>query len=139
MPDKDTELEAYRQTNEALRHYSGLRFTVLGAFIAISGGLFALSVEKLKESGVFPPLALFAMALSVACALVEWRINAVAEFYAGKINSLSRALQMSDAAAARPPKTVFTRWVTPGVMLLIYGGSLAMWLYAWVAVFKPTS
>ena len=43
MSSDDANLEAYRQANADLRHYSVLRFTILGSFAAISGGLFVFA------------------------------------------------------------------------------------------------
>jgi len=82
-PHVEADLEAYRQAN--LRHYSGLRFTVLGAFIAISGGLFTFAVGNPVGKPVSAALALFNVTVALACAAVEWRINKIAEFNAEKI------------------------------------------------------
>jgi hypothetical protein len=133
MSNHDIDLEAYRQANADLRHYTGLRFTVLGAFVAISGGLFVLAGQKLQQTRDFSALALFAIALALAFGVLEWRINAVAEFYAAKVDALAEQLGMSRTASSAPQRSVLGKWLAPGVMFVIYGGSTMMWLYAWLA------
>jgi Zn-dependent protease with chaperone function len=132
MGARDYELEAYSQANEDLRHFSTLRFSVLGAFVAISGGLFVFAVEKLKGTGDFSAIALFAVAIAVAFMVFELRINAIAEFYASKVDGLAEELGMSAKACSAPRKSFLGAWLAPFVMLVSYGGSVAMWLYAWL-------
>ena len=133
MANTDLDLEAYRQANNDLRHFGVLRFNVLGAFVAISGGLFVFAVQKLKETSDFSAIALFAVAIAVAFMLFEMRINAIAEFYARKVDGLAEELGMSPKACSAPPKSALGAWLAPLLMLVAYGGSALMWLYAWLA------
>lgn len=132
MANTDCDLEAYRQANNDLRHFSVLRFNVLGAFVAISGGLFVFAVEKLKGKSDFAAIALFAVVLALAFMIFEFRINAIAEFYAAKVDGLAEELGMSPRACSAPKKAVLGAWLAPLVMLVAYGGSTIMWLYAWL-------
>jgi hypothetical protein len=127
--EHDLELEAYRQASDDLRHYSSLRFTVLGAFVAISGGLFTLSVERIEDSHAFSAITMFNIVVAFVFAVFEWRINAIAEFYAKKIDILAEQLKMSQAACDAPSQSALGRWLAPLLMFLIYGGSVGMWLY----------
>ena len=133
MPNRDADLEAYKQAFESLRHYGSLRFTVLTVYIFIAGGLFAMAlrVEVTTLQFVFPCIA--GVVIAVAFLLTELRINEILAFYAKKINDLGEPLGMSSEGAAIPPRSRIYR-STQVLMLIIYGGSILMWLIAAVAV-----
>lgn len=132
MSDSSRDLEAYRQASEDLRHFSTMRLSVLGAFTAFSGGLFALAVEKLKYNhAALSALSFFNVAVSIACAMLELRINDVAEFYAKKVDTLASQLGMGAVACSAPPKAAFGKWRGSLLTYVVYAGSIAMWLYAW--------
>ena len=132
MANRDADLEAYKQAFESLRHYGSLRFTLLTAYIVISGALFtlALPVKGWSLQFIFP----FAAGLVIATAfgLTEWRINQILTFHANKINELGKLLEMSPEGAAIPPRSAIY-WSTQVLMLIVYLGSIVMWLIAaWV-------
>ena len=134
MANADYDLEAYRQANNDLRHFSLLRFSVLTAFVAISGGLFVLAVKgDIAKRSNFAAIALFAVSVAIAFMVLELRINAISEFYAGKVDDLAKELGMSPRACSAPPKAALGRWLAPLVMALAYGGAAIMWLSAWLA------
>lgn len=131
--DYERDLEAYKQANSDLRQYITLRFTVLGLFAGISGALVVLAVEKLKGTPALGTITLFNVIVAMALAGFEWRYNAIAEFYAGKIDALAKELGMSALACSAPPRSVFGKWLAPLLMFSIYGGAIVMWLYVWTA------
>ncbi len=103
---------------------------VPGAFVAISGGLFTLSVERIKDSHAFSAITMFNIASAAfVFAVFEWRINAIAEFYAKKIDIPAEQLKMSQAACDAPSQEALERWLAPLLMFLIYGNSMVMWLH----------
>jgi hypothetical protein len=136
MSSDDANLEAYRQANGDLRHYSILRFTILGSFAAISGGLFVFAGKNAGPN--LPVLAIFATAMALVFGTLEWRINAISEFYAKKIDDLAKELGMSLTACGAPPKSALREWLMPGIMYVICGGSTIMWMYAWWLAERPT-
>jgi hypothetical protein len=62
----------------------------------------------------------------------SWRINRVAEYYAGKIDLLAKELGMSATACGAPPKTKLGKLLGSIPGYLVYIGSSAMWLHAWL-------
>ena len=130
MANEDGDLEAYRQANDDLRHFSNLRFNVLGAFVAINGGLFVFAVQKLKGTNEFSAIALYTAMVALAFLVLELRINTIAEFYAKKVDDLAEDLRMGSKACSAPKKSFLGASLAPLVMLVTYGGSIFMWLYA---------
>jgi hypothetical protein len=137
MPGYERDLEAYQQANDDLRQYVTLRYTVLGAFAAISGTLLVFAVEKLKGTPALGTIAMFNVVVAIALGMFEWRYNAIAEFYANKVDMLAKELGMSPLACSAPPRSVFGKYLAPLLMFPIYGSSIVMWLYIW-AVCGPS-
>ena len=131
MSINEAELEAYRQANEELRFFSGMRYSVLGAFTAISGGLFVVASEHLEHHRpAFLTLALFNCGVSLACTVLEWRINDVAEFYANKVDDLARHMGLSPVACSAPSRTALGKFFGLILPYVVYFGSAIMWVYA---------
>jgi hypothetical protein len=130
----EANLEAYRQAFETLRHYGNLRFTMLTAFVVISGALFttALQAKQLTIRFVFPSIA--GIVIAIVFGLNEWRINTILDFYAKKIVALGKDLEMTPEAYKRPKQTAFWKWITPVMVLVIYAGSIVMWIAAWITL-----
>ncbi len=126
-------LEAYSQANEDLRHFSALRLKALGTFTAILGGVFVFAVDHLKDHPrAVMALSVFSIMISISGIILEWRINQVAEFYADKVDDLAKELGMSAKACGAPEKTILGKWLGSIPGYLVYIGSSAMWLYAWL-------
>jgi hypothetical protein len=128
---EDVNIEAYRQAFETLRHYGNLRFAVLTAFIAISGGLFAIALKKPREDKArfwFPCIA--GVVIALAFTFLEWRINQLMTFFADKSFELATQLKMSAAAAEKPPTTAASYLSGLVAMETVYIGSIIMWIVA---------
>jgi len=130
----DCDLEAYRQANNNLRHYSGLRFSILGAFVAISLGLFPFAVEKVKGRPAFAALALFILGLAIVFSLLEWRINVIADSCARTVEDLAVAMQMTKETSMLLTKSFLRRWGASFVVFTTYLGCAAMWIVTWWAL-----
>lgn len=127
MSDKEADLEAYRQAFQSLRHYSSLRFTLLTAYIVISGALLTLAVPA--KRGTLQFILAFAAGdlIAVSFGLTELRIDQILTFYAQKIRHLGDLLDMSDKASEIPARSGLYR-STHLLTLLIYFGSVLMWI-----------
>ena len=128
----ENDLEAYRQANNNLRHYSGLRFSILGAFVAISLGLFPFAVDKVKGKPAFAVLAVFILILAIAFSLLEWRINVIAEACAKTVKNLTLELRMSEKASELPGKSFLGRWGASFVVFVTYLGCAMIWIVSWI-------
>jgi hypothetical protein len=130
VDEPSVDLEAYKQVNEDLRHYSKLRMTYLAIFLAISGALFDTA---LKEHG--PPIkfgfsSVAGIVIAFVFAFVEHRINTGLEFFRRQNQDLGKHLGMSKIALRWPPRTRLQEWAAPIQMMTIYVGAILLWIVA---------
>jgi hypothetical protein len=131
-PDEAT-LEAYRQAFEMVRHSTNLRYTVLTAFVVISGGLFTLVLSRRARPWqaaevLIPGATGIVVAIAFGCA--EWRINEDFGFYSRQTVKLGKLLPMPEEALARPQQGELWENFGKGLTLVIYGGAIVIWLIA---------
>jgi|ERR1041385_1488213 hypothetical protein len=129
MSNPDALVEAYTQAFETMRYYGNLRFTVLTAFILMSGGLFTAALRPTKGLTMSFRLASFAgILLAIVFGTFEWRIAANFDFYGSKTEQIGRLLQMNEDIVSRPSASNTWRWVASVFVLTIYVGAGIMWL-----------
>src|ERR1041385_5851069 len=96
MSNPDALVEAYTQAFETMRYYGNLRFTVLTAFILMSGGLFTAALRPTKGLTMSFRLASFAgILLAIVFGTFEWRIAANFDFYGSKTEQIGRNLRFT--------------------------------------------
>ena len=137
--NKDHEIEAYHEACQLFRHYATIRFAILTAFIAITGGLlvFAFPSEAASPRAGFR--FYFASASGIVIAVLfgiyEIRNDQLMRFFAKKMHDIAAHLDVSAEAKQRPPVIpFFTEFGGRPLMLTVYGAAIAFWLVAVVVL-----
>src|SRR5258708_770280 len=130
--DTTVYLEAYRQAFDTMRYYGNLRFTVLTAFIIITGGLLAVAFKNSDQPPkqfYLPCIAGGLVAIVFLC--FEIRIGENFEFYANQTKVIGRAapLNMRTETTDLPSQGLAWQGIVMALMGLVYGGSVVMWGY----------
>jgi len=135
---EDPTIEAYRQALENYRHLANLRFAALTAFIAITGGLFAVALRKPGENqdrhrqdGLrFWFLLAAGLVIALTFSGSDWRIDELMVFFTSRSVALASQVGMSATAAAAPPQTFASHISGPVATQAVYLGSVAAWIVA---------
>ena len=120
--------EAYTQAFETLRYYGNLRFTVLTAFILITGGLFTIALRNTEGSPIFGLFRVGGILIALVFGLAELRIAINFEFYGRKTETIGQLLNLTEEVISRPPGARLWAWIVGCLLLLIYLGALTMWI-----------
>jgi hypothetical protein len=129
MSNENALVEAYTQAFGTMRYYGNLRFTVLTAFIIMSGGLFTLALRKTKGFTVsFRLASLSGILMAIVFGAFESRIASNFDFYGAKTVQIGQLLKLSQDVISRPPGSSAWRWIASVLLLAIYVGAGIMWL-----------
>jgi hypothetical protein len=135
--DKVATLEAYRQAFETYRHFANLRFVALTAFIAITGGLFAVALKNTSvdtdsrdDRARFKFLMVAGLAIAANFWARDWRIDQLMKDFIQMAFALAADLNMSDTAKTIPPKTIASYISVVEVTWMVYAGSIVAWVVA---------
>ena len=135
---EDPNIEAYRQAFETYRHFANLRFAALTAFLAITGGLFAIALRDTGENARntrddrarFKFLMLAGIAIAATFWARDWRVDQLMKDFILMAFALAADLKMTETAKRIPPPTIasYISWVD--IWWMVYAGSIVAWVVA---------
>ena len=136
MGTTDGDISIFEQACEMIRHLQSQIFTALTAFLIMSGALFTFAMQnraagKFKYEFIIPCLA--GILVSIIFAANQWRISQRVKFYTEIAVTFGKRIALHPDSVEPPPGNKFWQRVSQTLLMLLYGGTLVIWLVLFCA------